>query len=160
VGLEAGRGLHGVRTRAGVGGGAARLEGPSGDRLVDPETPAAPYPGGTIAGAGGFFEALVALVVREAGAGAERTHRPVLDNAGHTEPDLALPEGIRLVYPPPYTPEPLWTHIDEPIANRHFEILADLDAAPAIQCTALHNDRNRIRSRAGSHWWPTKAVPA
>ncbi len=113
-----------------------------------------------------LFEALLALFAREAGAGADRIILLVLDNAGwHTEPDLAVPDGIRLVYLPPYTPElqpaeTLWVHVDEPIANRHFETLADLDAALATQCTALQNDRNRIKSQAGFHWWPTKAAPA
>src|SRR3954453_10743613 len=50
-----------------------------------------------------FFEALFA---REAGAGRDRIIVLVLDNAGwHTEPGLAVPEGVRLVHLPPYSPE-------------------------------------------------------
>jgi hypothetical protein len=77
----------------------------------------------------------LALFAREARAGRDRIIILVLDGAGwHTAPGLAVPEGIRLVYLPPYTPElqpaeTLWTHVDEPIANKHFETLDDLDAA-------------------------------
>ena len=40
---------------------------------------------------------------------------------------------IKLIYLPPYTPqlqpaEHLWPIVDEPVANRHFATLADLDA--------------------------------
>jgi len=53
-----------------------------------------------------FFEALLALFAKEAGAGRDRTIVLELDNAGwHGEPNLQLPDGIRLVYLPPYTPE-------------------------------------------------------
>jgi hypothetical protein len=76
----------------------------------------------------------------------------VLDGAGwHTAPGLVVPEGIRLVYLPPpdrvrgrlYTPElqpaeTLWVHVDEPIVNKHFETIAELDTAVAAQCVALN----------------------
>src|SRR3712207_5027430 len=53
-----------------------------------------------------FFAALLALFAREAGAGRVRIVVLGLDNAGwHTEPNLAVPDGIRLVYLPRYSPE-------------------------------------------------------
>jgi len=75
-----------------------------------------------------------------------------------------VPDGIRLVFLPPYTPElqpaeTLWVHVDEPLANRHFETPAELEAVVAGQCVALHADRNRIRGQAGFHWWPAKFIP-
>jgi hypothetical protein len=75
-----------------------------------------------------------------------------------------VPEGIRLVYLPPYTPElqpaeTLWARVDEPIANRHFETLADLDAVIAERCVTLGNDRDFVRGQAGLHWWPNRAMP-
>jgi transposase len=41
-----------------------------------------------------------------------------------------VPEGLRLVYLPGYSPElqpvePLWPVLDEPLANRYFTTLAD-----------------------------------
>lgn len=89
----------------------------------------------------------------------------MLDGAGwHSKPGLTVPDGIRLVYLPPYTPErqpaeTLWVHVDEPIANRHFETIADLDAAVARQCVALGADRDRVRGQAGFHWWPDRVTP-
>src|SRR4051812_3330852 len=51
-----------------------------------------------------FFAALLALFAREAGAGRERIIALVLDSAGwHTEPNLVVPDGIRLAYLPPYS---------------------------------------------------------
>ena len=109
-----------------------------------------------------LFEDTLALFAREAGAGRDRIILLVLDGAGwHTAPGLAVPEGIRLVYLPPYTPElqpaeTLWVHVDEPIVNRHFDTLADLDAVVAARCVALENDRDLIRGQAGFHWWPNR----
>ena len=73
-----------------------------------------------------FFAALLALFAREAGAGRERMIALVLDSAGwHTAPNLVGPEGLRLVYLPPYSPElqpaeHLWPVLDEPLANQYF----------------------------------------
>ena len=66
-----------------------------------------------------------------------------------------MPEGIRIVYLPPYTPElqpaeTLWTHVDEPIVNKHFETLDELDAAIAAQCVALNADRDKSAARPAS----------
>src|SRR3954454_10546680 len=52
-----------------------------------------------------FFAALLALFAREAGAGRDRVIVLGLDSAGwHTEPNLVVPEGLRLAYLPPYSP--------------------------------------------------------
>ena len=52
-----------------------------------------------------FFEALLATFAEEAGAGRDRIIVLVLDNAGwHTESNLAVPDGIRLLFLPAYTP--------------------------------------------------------
>lgn len=108
-----------------------------------------------------LFEDTLALFAREAGAGRDRIILLVLDGAGwHTAP-LAVPDGIRLVYLPPYTPElqpaeTLWVHVDEPIVNRHFETLAELDAVVAERCVELADNRDLIRGQAGFHWWPAR----
>ena len=110
------------------------------------------------------FEDILALFAREAGAGVDRIILLVLDNAGwHSPPSLAVPKGIRLVYLPPYTPElqpveTLWVHVDEPIVNRYFDSLADLDAVIARQCVLLNADRDRVRRQAGFHWWPHRLI--
>ena len=73
----------------------------------------------------------------------------MLDGAGYHTTPLTVPEGIRLIYLPPYTPElqpaeTLWVHVDEPIVNKHFETLDDLDAVVAARI-ALEKDRDLIR---------------
>ncbi len=112
-----------------------------------------------------FFEALLALFAREAGAGRERTIVLGLDNAGwHGEPGLKVPEGLRLVYLPPYTPElqpaeTLWTLVDEPIANQHIADLAELEHIIAKRCVDLAGDPERIKSQTRFHWWPETTHP-
>ncbi|HEX6011060.1 MAG TPA: transposase [Geminicoccaceae bacterium] len=107
-----------------------------------------------------FFERLLAACARQTGAGRERVIVPVLDNAGwHTEPGLAVPDGIRLVRLPPYSPElqpaeHLWPRVDEPIVNRHFATLADLDAVLARRCRRLRQDHALIAAHTLFHWWP------
>ncbi len=90
-----------------------------------------------------FFEELLALFAREAGAGNARFIILVIDGAGwHSEPGLEVPDGLRLVYLPPYSPqlqpaECLWSVLDEPIANKYFETIEELDAVVAERCLTL-----------------------
>lgn len=92
-----------------------------------------------------FFEKLLATFAREAAAGAGRTIVLVIDNAGwHGEAGLNVPEGVRLVFLPPYTPElqpaeTLWALVDEPIVNKQVETIDELDAIIAERCVALAN---------------------
>ena len=111
-----------------------------------------------------FFAALLALFAREAGAGRERIIVLELDNAGwHTAPNLVVPEGLRLVYLPPYSPElqpaeHLWPVLDEPLANRYFETLADLERAVTERCLVLDSDQ--LKPGTNFHWWPKPIIPA
>jgi hypothetical protein len=94
------------------------------------------------------FEDTLRLFAREAGAGRDRIIRLVLDGAGWQTAPLAVPDGIRLVDLPPFSPElqpaeTLSTHLDEPIANRHFDTIEDLYA---VLASALHHPRQQPRS--------------
>jgi len=110
-----------------------------------------------------FFAALLALFAREAGAGRERIVVLGLDNAGwHTAPNLVVPDGIRLVYLPRYSPElqpaeHLWPVLDEPLANRHFDSLADLEQVVTERCRILNGDQ--LKPGTNFHWWPKPAIP-
>jgi transposase len=112
-----------------------------------------------------FFAKLLEAFARDTGAGRDRIIVLQLDNAGwHTPENLPVPDGIRLVYQPAYTPElqpaeHLWPLIDEPLVNKHFETIDDLDAVVALRCRDLNFDRTLIAQHTGFHWWPKSAAP-
>ena len=112
-----------------------------------------------------FFEALLETFAREAEAGVGRIILLVLDNAGwHGAAGLKIPDGIRLVYLPPYSPElqpaeTLWALVDEPIVNKHIATIEELEEKIANQCIALAEQREQIQTRTGFHWWPKRIVP-
>ena len=112
-----------------------------------------------------FFAKLLEAFARDTGAGRDRIIVLQLDNAGwHTPENLPVPDGIRLVYQPAYTPElqpaeHLWPLVDEPLANKHFETIDDLDAVVALRCRDLNFDRSLIAQHTGFHWWPKSAAP-
>jgi transposase len=107
-----------------------------------------------------FFEALLATFAQESGAGRDRIIVLILDNAGwHGETNLKVPDGIRLLFLPPYTPElqpaeHLWELVDEPIINTHVADIETLDAIVSDRCAQLAQDRQTIKGRTGFHWWP------
>jgi transposase len=110
-----------------------------------------------------FFEALLAGFARQTGAGRERHIILVLDNAGWHGPEgLAVPEGISLVFLPPPSPElqpaeHLWPLVDEPVVNRHFATLADLEAVVAERCRRL--EPAILKPHTDFHWWPRPISP-
>ena len=110
-----------------------------------------------------FFAALLALFAREVGAGRDRIIVLGLDNAGwHSAPNLVVPDGLRLVYLPGYSPElqpaeHLWPVLDEPLANRYFATLADLERVVAERCRVLKDDPSRLG--IDFHWWPNSITP-
>src|SRR3954454_23664767 len=111
-----------------------------------------------------FFAALLALFAREAGAGRDRILVLELDSAGwHTEPNLVVPDGIRPVSLPPYSPElhpaeHLWPALDEPLANQYFATLADLEHVVTERCRVLNHDQ--LKPGTNFHWWPKPDIPA
>lgn len=100
-----------------------------------------------------FFEASLETFAREAGAGVQCIILLVLDNAGsHGSAGLEIPNGIRLVYLPPYTPElqpaeTLWALVD------------DLEEKIAARCIALADAPETIKIRTDFHWWPKPIIP-
>jgi hypothetical protein len=108
-----------------------------------------------------------ALAAFAAETGIDATHRAVLvvDGAGwHTSKHLAIPDGIDLVVLPPASPElqpveRVWTLVDEPVANRSFAGLDDLEAVLADRCRTLGADRRTIKAHTRYHWWPHEHSP-
>jgi hypothetical protein len=103
---------------------------------------------------------VLALFAREAGAGPSRRVIVVLDGAGwHTAKNLAIPEGVHLVFLPPYSPElqpaeRVWPLINEAVANRAFPDMAALVDVIEARLRHLDRDRGAIRGRTAYHWWP------
>ena len=108
----------------------------------------------------------LATFARDEGIDAEHRAVLVVDQAGwHTGADLVLPEGIDLIFLPPASPElqpaeRLWTLVDEPLANRAFADLTEVEAVLVERCRRLEADRERIKSHTHFHWWPPEPLPA
>ena len=113
-----------------------------------------------------LFARLLNAFAREIGAGPKKRVVLLLDNAGwHTLPNLVVPDGLRLVYLPPYSPElqpaeTLWTLVDEPIVNRFVPNLDKLIRTITERCTDLTTRQPEIRSRTNFAWWPTNHSPS
>ena len=109
------------------------------------------------------FAAVPARFAAAVGAGPDERVILVLDGAGwHGGGRLAPPEGLRLEFLPPYSPElqpaeRLWPLTNEAIANRHFASLAELDAALAARCLALADQSETIKAHTSFRWWPEAA---
>lgn len=114
----------------------------------------------------GFFESLLAAFARQTGAGRDRIIILQLDNAGwHGPENLAVPDGMRLVFQPPYSPElqpaeHLWPLVDEPLANTYFESIDDLDETVSQRCRTLASDPVTIAKTTRFHWWPNPTNPS
>lgn len=108
---------------------------------------------------------VLAEFAKAQGIGPDKQVVLVIDGAGwHRSSKLEIPEGLHLVFLPPYTPElqpaeRLWELTDEGLANRHFKTLDDLEEAQSQWCRRLSRDyRAQIQSRTCYHWWPKVAA--
>jgi transposase len=107
-----------------------------------------------------LFEAILADFAKSAGAGKRKRIVLQLDNAGwHGPENLSVPDGIRLVFQPAHSPqlqpaEHLWAFVDEPLVNRYFETIEDLDRVVGERCVALTQKQEIIRDSTLFHWWP------
>jgi transposase len=85
----------------------------------------------------------------------------VMDQAGwHKSRDLVLPEGLHLLFLPSHSPElqpaeRLWPLSNEPLANRTFASLDELEQVQAERCRWLQAHPEVIRGRTSFHWWPS-----
>ena len=129
-----------------------------------------------------LFTQILARFARAVGAGAKKLILLVLDGAGwHVSPDLAVPEGIRLVFlplgaspkrlaaalplearEPSYSPElqpaeHLWPLTNEAIANKHFDTLDELDETLATRCCVLTAQPDTLKAHTLFQWWPKPA---
>ncbi|MCP5109438.1 MAG: IS630 family transposase [bacterium] len=109
-----------------------------------------------------LFQSVIDAFAAAAGAGPDKAVVLLLDNAGwHRAKKLKIPEGLRLCFLPPYSPElqpaeRLWPITDEAIANRCFETLDELAETLDQRCSALTDQPEVIKANTLFHWWPAE----
>jgi transposase len=103
-----------------------------------------------------LFAGLLAALAKAVGVGPKKRVVLLLDTAGfHTRHNLALPDGLRLVYLPPYSPElqpaeTLWPLVDEPIVNKLVPTLDALVNTIGARSCDLTERQSEISSRTPS----------
>jgi DDE superfamily endonuclease len=86
----------------------------------------------------------------------------LVDRAGfHTRPAILRPTGLDLWFLPAYSPElqpaeHLWPLTNQPLVNRCFASLDDLEAVQAERCNWLQDHPDLIRSATLFHGWPSR----
>jgi hypothetical protein len=106
-----------------------------------------------------LFNRVLEDFAREFKLGAKKQVLLAIDQAGwHISKELKLPEGLHLILLPSHSPElqpaeRLWSLVDEPIANRSFETLDDLEEVLFERCQCLFQQQDLIRGLTGFHWW-------
>lgn len=112
-----------------------------------------------------LMSAVLAGFARDAGVGPNRQVVLVLDGAGwHTSHRLDVPEGVHLVFLPPYSPElqpaeRLFPLINEALANRTYDNIQQLESRLFERIRALLNDPLLVSDHTRFHWWPDDARP-
>ncbi len=107
-----------------------------------------------------MFEAILTDFAKSAGAGKSKRIALQLECAGwHGPENLAVPDGIRLVFQPSHSPElqpseQLWEFVDEPLVNTYFETIEDLEKVAGERCVALIGQCDMIQASTPFHWWP------
>ena len=84
----------------------------------------------------------------------------VLDGARwHTSKSLKIPEGLHLEFLPSYSPElqpaeRLWPVTNEPIVNRYFDTIEQLEEVILERLKVLMKHPEFIKRLTCFHWWP------
>lgn len=111
-----------------------------------------------------LFSRVLADFARHFGIGSHKRVALIVDQTGwHTSGKVEIPEGIHLIPLPPYSPElqpaeRLWTLTNEPVANRSFETLDELEEVLVQRCQMLLKQPEFIRGLTCFHWWPRVAA--
>jgi len=84
----------------------------------------------------------------------------IIDRAGfHDGDDIQMPEGVIVLFLPPYSPElqpaeRLWPLSNEGVANRSFKNLDELEEKQIVRVQKLLNQKEIITAKTLFHWWP------
>lgn len=96
---------------------------------------------------------------RDAGISHDRLLLLVQDNAGwHRSQKVKIPVGITLEFLPAYSPElqpaeRLWSLVDEPLVNQHFETIDQIEELLIKRCNILTTMKEEIRNLTNYHWF-------
>lgn len=107
-----------------------------------------------------IFSLLLRDFARHFEIGREKQVVLTLDQASfHTSQDLDVPQGVHLLWMPPKSPElqpaeRLWPLTNEPIANRTFTNLDELEEIVFERCRTLIKQTELVRGLTNYHWWP------
>jgi len=102
----------------------------------------------------------LAEFAREVGVGQGKQVILVIDQAGwHVSGKVKVPEGLHLVFLPASSPElqpaeRLWPLTNEPVANRSFTSLDEMEEVLVRRCRTLIDDPQTIRDLTCYNWWP------
>lgn len=82
-----------------------------------------------------------------------------MERSGHTSKALKVPEGIHLEFLPSYSPElqpaeRLWPLTNEPIVNRSFDTIEELEEVLLARLKVLMEQPEFIHGLTCFHWWP------
>lgn len=107
-----------------------------------------------------WFNQALATFAQQVGAGADKQILLVIDGAGwHKSKELVVPDGLHLEVLPAYSPElqpaeRLWRLADEPLANRCFDSLDELEDVLEERCRTLLTMQADIKALTNYYWWP------
>jgi transposase len=90
-----------------------------------------------------------------------------MDRAGwHRSDQLVIPSGIRVEYLPAYSPEQqraerLWSMTDEPLVNKSFDKIQDLEVVLEERCQILSTTMTEpIKNLTNYYWCPENRWPS
>jgi transposase len=96
---------------------------------------------------------------KDAGISPKKKILLIEDNAGwHRSKKAIIPEGIKVEFLPPYSPElqpaeRLWSLVDEPLVNQHFETINEIEDVLVERCCVLTEMRDEVCSLTNYHWF-------
>ena len=105
-----------------------------------------------------LFNRVLADFARQFGLGQNKQILLSVDQAGwHKSDKVVLLEGLHKEFLRCYSPElqpaeRLWSILDEPIANRTFERIEELEQLLCARCCVLLQQREFIRALTHFHW--------
>lgn len=110
-----------------------------------------------------LFNQVLADFAQHFGIGEKKQVVLVVDQAGwHKSAKVKIPQGLHLEFLPSHSPElqpaeRLWTLTNEPIANRSFDSLDEVEEILIQRCRQIIDKPDFVHGLTNFHWWPTVA---